>query len=142
MQRQLFSLMLHGQSCQCLQFLTIYSQISSIKLKEAQECVDSQRTTNSQALLLTPEMMTVKRTLLHRQEVYYARLTDVQRLETALDIVVWWTQHNTAFHAAVKAKHETSYCCAWNLLAHAVVEQIIELGKIGLPGTCKLASLP
>lgn len=81
----------------------------------------------------------VKRTVNHRCERYEIALARVIRCENELNIdpAQRWALNSPMCLEAFKAAAEHSYRRALDHLSHAVVQRILELHKIGLPGTCR-----
>ena len=81
----------------------------------------------------------VKRTLNHRCEKYEIALAKVIHCENELNIdpTQRWALNSPMCLGAFKAAVEYSYQRALDHLSHTVVQRILELHKIGLPGTCR-----
>ena len=88
---------------------------------------------------LNPKPHVVKRTLGHCCEKYKIALAVVIRCENELNIDPGqrWELDSPMCHEAFTAAAEHAYRRALDHLSHAVVQRILELHKIGLPGTCK-----
>jgi len=86
-----------------------------------------------------PRPHIIKRTLNHRREKYEIALATVIHCENVLDIdpSQRWALDSPMCHEAFKAGAEHAYRRALDRLSHAVVQRILELHKMGLPGTCK-----
>jgi hypothetical protein len=85
----------------------------------------------------------VKRTLNHRREKYEIALAMVIHCENELNIdpTQRWALDSPMCLEAFKAAAEHAYRQALHHLSHAVVQRILELHKIGLPGTCRCSHL-
>ena len=81
----------------------------------------------------------IRRTLHHCREKYEISLGSVMHCEKVLDIdpAQRWTLNSPEFFEAFKASAEHGYRRALDRLSSAVVQRILELHKMGLPGTCK-----
>ena len=81
----------------------------------------------------------IRRTLHYRQEKYESALISVIHCEKALDIdpAQRWTLTSPEYYEARMASTEYGYRQALNCLSSAVVQRILELHKMGLPGTCE-----
>jgi len=90
-----------------------------------------------------PKPHVVKRTLHHRREKYEIALTTVIHCENVLNIdpLQRWALDSPMCHEAFKAATEHAYRRALDHLSHAVVQRILELHKMGLPGTCRFSQL-
>ena len=89
--------------------------------------------------MLDPKLHIVRRTFGHRREKYQIALASVIHCENALDIdpTQRWTLDNPMCLDAFKASAESAYRRALDSLSSAVIQRILELHKMGLPGTCK-----
>src|SRR5258706_16184588 len=87
---------------------------------------------------LDPTLHVVRRTYSHHREKYQIALASVIHCENALDInpTQRWTLDSPMCLEAFKASAESAYRRALDSISSTVIQRIIELQKMGLPGTC------
>ncbi len=88
---------------------------------------------------LDPNLHAVKCSIIHCREKYDIALARVIWCENELSIdpEQVWPLDSSECLAAIKAAAEHAYRQALDSLSHAVVQHILELHKMGLPGTCR-----
>ena len=86
-----------------------------------------------------PKLHVVKRTYHHRREKYEIALAMVIRCENELEIdpSQRWELDSAMCRDAFMAGAQHGYRRALDRLSQAVVQRILKLHKMGLPGTCK-----
>src|SRR5258706_14603140 len=89
--------------------------------------------------MLDPTLNVFRRPYSHRREKYQIALASVIHCENVLDInpTQHWTLDSPMCLEAFKASAESVYRRALDSLSSAVIQHILELHKMGLPGTCK-----